>query len=96
MRKILCFNCHQWSTQSDRCEHCQTILSRELKEKIKEEEELRLNPPKPPSKFKLFIERLKNSKNPVIKVIYYILLSIYLFYIGIMMVIMYIISMVTG
>ncbi|HLW40443.1 MAG TPA: hypothetical protein VKX31_08635 [Brumimicrobium sp.] len=96
MKKVLCFHCSKWSVQPEICEHCDQIISRRLEKEIQQKEIDRLTPPKPPSRIKKAMEYLKNSKNPLLKAIYYILVSISLLYIGIMMLIMYIISMATG
>lgn len=96
MRKALCFHCSKWSTNPEVCEHCHQIISRSLKREIEQKKIDKLTPPQPPSKIKKALEYLKQSKNPLLKILYYILVSISLIYVGIMMLIMYIISMVTG
>lgn len=96
MKKVLCHNCKQWSTTPQECEHCGHILCRVLQEEIVEQEIARNTPPEPPSKLKKAMDYLKNSKNPFLKVLYYILMSIWLIYVGFMLIIMYFISFATG
>jgi hypothetical protein len=60
MKKALCFQCKQWSTDTKICEHCGYIISREVKEEIKRKEEEKITPPKPPS----FLAKAMNYLNP--------------------------------
>ncbi|HLV41295.1 MAG TPA: hypothetical protein VKY37_03360 [Brumimicrobium sp.] len=96
MKKALCFQCKQWSSDTKICEHCGYIISQEVKDEIKREEELKLNPPKPPSKLVKAFHYLKASKNPFLKFLYYILMGIWMVYVGIVMVIMYIGAAIAG
>lgn len=95
-KKALCLQCREWSSDTHVCEHCGYIISQEKKDEIKEEEELRLNPPKPPSKLKRAMEYLRTSKNPLLRVLYYILMGIWMLYAGIVMIIMYLAASVVG
>ena len=96
MKKALCFQCKQWSSDTKVCEHCGYIISQEVKDEMKREEELILNPPKPPTKLVKAFNYLKASKNPFLKVLYYILMGIWAIYVGIVMVIMYIGAAIAG
>lgn len=96
MKKALCFQCKQWSSNPDVCEHCSNFISQVVKDEIKREEELKLNPPKPPSRLRKFIEYLRTSKNPFLKILYYIFMGIWMFYAGIVMTIMYIAAAASG
>lgn len=96
MKKALCFQCQQWSSDTKVCEHCGYIISQEVKEENERKEYEKLNPPKPPSKLKRAMEFLRTSKNPFYKVLYYILMGIWAFYAGIVMIIMYIGAAIAG
>lgn len=96
MKKALCFQCKQWSSDTKVCEHCGYIISQEVKDEIKREEELKLNPPKPPSKLAKAMEYLRVSKNPFLKILYYILMAIWGVYVVIVMIIMYIGAAIAG
>ncbi|WP_107038961.1 hypothetical protein [Brumimicrobium mesophilum] len=89
-KKALCMQCRQWSEDAKVCEHCGYIISREVKEEIEKKEYDRLNPPKPPSKLRKAMEYLRTSKNPFLKLLYYIIMGVWMIYAGIVMVIMYI------
>lgn len=95
-KKALCMQCRQWSYDTNVCEHCGYIISQQKKDEIEREEYDKLNPPKPPSKLKRAMEYLRTSKNPLLKVLYYILMGIWMFYAGIVMIVMYIASMAAG
>jgi hypothetical protein len=95
-KKALCMQCREWSNDTKVCEHCGYIISQEIKDEIKQKEYEKLNPPKPPSKLKKAMDYLRTSKNPFLKVIYYILMGIYFVYVGIVMIIMYIASAAVG
>lgn len=96
MKKALCFQCKEWSSDTKVCEHCGYIISQEVKDEIKRKEELKLNPPKPPSKLEKAFTYLKNSDNIFLKIIYYILMTIWTIYAGIVMIIMYLAASVVG
>jgi hypothetical protein len=96
MKKALCYQCKQWSSDTKVCEHCDYIISQEVKDEIKRKEELKLNPPKPPSKLAKAMEYLRKSKNPFLKLFYYILMGIWMLYAGIVVIIMYIASAAAG
>lgn len=96
MKKALCFHCKKWSSDTKVCEHCGFIISQEVKDEIKQKEHDRLHPPKPPSKLKRALEYLRTSKNPFLRLIYYVLMGIWMLYAGIVMIIMYIASMAAG
>lgn len=96
MKKALCFQCRQWSNDTKICEHCDLIISQELKDEIKRKEKEKLYPPKPPSGLARALDYLRTSSNPILKLIYYILMTIWFIYVGIIMLIMYIASSVVG
>ena len=96
MKKALCFQCNQWSNDTNICEHCGYIISQEIKDEIKRKEKAKLHPPKPPSAIERAMNYLKTSPNPILKLIYYILMTIWFIYVGIVMLIMYIASSVIG
>lgn len=95
-KKALCMQCRQWSYDTNVCEHCGYIISQEVKDEIKRKEYEKLNPPKPPGWLARSMEYLRTSKNPFLKLIYYILMGIYMIYAGIVMIIMYLAASVVG
>lgn len=95
-KKALCMQCREWSNDTNICEHCGYIISQEVKDEIKQKEYDKLNPPKPPSWLARAMEYLRTSKNPILKLIYYILMGIYFVYAGIVMIIMYLAASVVG
>jgi predicted anti-sigma-YlaC factor YlaD len=90
MKKALCFQCQKWSSDTKICEHCEYIISQEVKDEIKHQEYLKENPPKPPSKLARAMEYMRTSRNPILKLIYYVLMGVYMIYVGIVVIIMYI------
>lgn len=96
MKKALCFQCQKWSNDTKICEHCGAVISQELKDDIQRKEKAKLNPPKPPSALERAFNYLKSSTNPILKMIYYILMTIWFIYVGIVMFIMYLASLVVG
>ena len=95
-KKALCMQCREWSYDTNVCEHCGYIISQQVKDEIKQKEYDKLNPPKPPSWLAKSMEYLRTSKNPFLKLIYYILMGIYMIYAGIVMIIMYLAASVVG
>lgn len=96
MKKALCFQCREWSNDTEVCEHCGAIISRELKDEIKRKEKAKLTPPKPPSVLEKAFNKLKTSSNPFLKIIYYLLMTVWIVYVGIVMLVMYLASSVIG
>jgi len=95
-KKALCLQCREWSSNTDVCEHCGYVISQEVKDEIVRKEYERLNPPKPPSWLARTMDKLRTSKNPFLKLIYFILMGIYMLYAGIVMIIMYIAASAVG
>jgi len=96
MKKALCFQCKQWSSDANICEYCEYIIHQAEKDKIKQKEEDKINPPKPPSFLSRAMDYLKTSKNLLFRLLYYILMSIWGIYVGIVMLILYIIASVVA
>jgi methionyl-tRNA synthetase len=71
-----CPNCSTWNKDEDYCTNCGTVLSPQIIEELREEarEERRKN--KPPTKFDLFLERWKNSKYFLLRVLYHIVYGV--------------------
>ncbi|RFC55631.1 hypothetical protein [Brumimicrobium aurantiacum] len=95
-KKALCLNCRQWSFDIHVCEHCGYIISQAAKDEIKQKEYNKLNPPKPPSKLRRAMEYLRTSKNPLLKLLYYLLMGVWMIYVGLVMSIMYIAAAASG
>lgn len=96
MKKALCFQCQKWSSDTKFCEHCEYIISQEVKDEIKQKEYDKLYPPKPPSKFAKAIEYMRVSRNPLLRLIYILLMGIYMIYVGIIMIMLYISASAVG
>ncbi len=95
-KKALCLQCREWSYDTNICEHCGYIISQEVKDEIEREEYERLNPPKPPSWLARTMEFLRTSKNPFLKLIYYLLMAIWGIYAIIVLIIMYVGAAIAG
>ncbi len=79
--KIKCSNCGHFNTNSDYCEKCGELINPKLKRELsdqkrvddREEEERN----RKQSKFELFIERNRNHKNILIRLVFQLLYGIW-------------------
>ncbi|MGJ8661621.1 MAG: hypothetical protein ACSHXL_06260 [Bacteroidota bacterium] len=78
-----CPNCHSWNGENDNCINCGYLLSPELIEIKREEirEEIRQTKPLPP--MDIFLEKWKNSRFWLLRILYKIIRTIAFIFLGI-------------
>ncbi|MDX1446784.1 hypothetical protein [Lishizhenia sp.] len=89
MKQVLCKSCKQWSTDEFNCEHCGNLLNEQI---IREEKYIAkhgIQKPKPPGKLAVFFEKSRNSKNPFVRLLYYIVMGIWGIYVGLVVFMLY-------
>ncbi|MEX2485723.1 MAG: hypothetical protein WED10_14215 [Brumimicrobium sp.] len=96
MKQIRCQNCGKWSSKTDYCEHCNEPLSEDKKEEVTREKSGKIKKPEPPGKLAAFFEYTRTSKNPLLRLLYYIVMSIWGIYVGLVVIIMYIVVAASG
>lgn len=96
MKQVRCPNCQKWSSKHEECEFCGEILNVEKKEKIKLKKEGKIIKPEPPGKLERFFEYARNSKNPLLRLLYIVILSLWGIYVGFVVLIMYIVVAASG
>lgn len=96
MKQVLCPNCKKWSSNTEECEHCGEVLNTEKREEIKKKKEGKIEKPEPPGKLQKFLEYTRTSKNPFLKLLYFITISIWTIYVGLVVLIMYIAVAASG
>jgi hypothetical protein len=96
MKQVRCPNCHKWSSNSEKCEFCGELLNTEKKEQIRLEKEGKIIKPRPPGKLKAFFEYTRTSRNPFLRLLYFITISIWGIYVGLVILIMYIVVAASG
>ena len=78
-----CSKCQTWNNDESHCLNCNElidpVLIEEEREKIREE----VRNSKPPTKLDLFIDRWKNSKYLILRILYKILYSIAVIFVSI-------------
>lgn len=72
-----CSNCGTWNTNEARCTNCGTALTAELQREERIQKEKKRIEVRPPDFVTAYGERLKNSKNPLLKGLYYIGFSVW-------------------
>lgn len=91
-----CLNCGTWNKANDFCTNCGSSISPqqitkeriEAREKEKREEK--------PSGVNVFLKKLKKSKNPFIKVTYYVLASLWAVYMFLLASVLYLSAVSNG
>lgn len=96
MKQVKCPNCHEWSSQEDICGHCGSALGREQRELEKSGGEVKVTAPEPPGRLQQFFEYAQKSKNPFVKLLYFIVMSIWGVYVGLVVLILYIAVAASG
>ncbi len=96
MKQVKCPNCHEWSSKSDSCEYCGATINREQRALEKSGDDSKITAPKPPGKLQRFFDYAQKSKNPFVKLLYYIIISIWGVYVGLVVLILYIAVAASG
>jgi hypothetical protein len=95
--KRKCPSCSTWNTKGEhRCKTCGVALQAELiiEEEYHAREKKRLERPR--TKLDELVESLKGSRNPLVRILYFIVYSIWLVYIGILGFILWLIAWTPG
>jgi len=96
MKQVKCPNCQKWSSNTEVCENCGEILSQSKKEEIQQKKEGKIKKPEPPGKLQQFFEYTRTSKNPFLRLLYFITISIWGIYVGFVVLIMYLVVAASG
>lgn len=96
MKQVKCPNCQKWSSNIEQCEHCGTTINREKRALEKPGIERKISAPEPPGKLQQFFEYAQKSKNPFVKLLYFIIMSIWGVYVGLVVLILYIAVAASG
>lgn len=92
-----CKACGTWNKKNvDHCISCGILISpekieQERRDAYEKEQQLR-----PPNKVDLWLERISNSKNPFVKVFYYIFYSIWFILMGLITIVIYLVAGTPG
>ncbi len=96
MKQVKCPNCHKWSSNTETCKHCGATINREKRALEKSGDDRKISAPKPPGKLQQFFEYAQQSKNPFVKLLYFIIMSIWGVYVGLVVLILYIAVAASG
>jgi ribosomal protein L32 len=96
MKQAKCPTCNEWSQNTEICEHCGSAISREKQELEYREKHNIVSKPDPPGALQRFFEYGQKSNNPFVKLLYYIVLSIWGVYVGIVVIMLYIAAAAAG
>lgn len=96
MKQVKCPHCHKWSSNPEICEHCGKAISREKRELEKSGGKKKVSAPEPPGKLQQFFEYAQKSNNPFVKLLYYVVVSIWGLYVGLVVIILYIAVAASG
>jgi hypothetical protein len=96
MKQAKCTTCNEWSQNTEICDKCGAAISREKQELEYREKNNIVAKPEPPGALQRFFEYGQKSKNPFVKLLYYIVLSVWGVYVGIIVIILYIAAAAAG
>lgn len=91
-----CKSCKTWNKDNDNCINCGALISPGLIEIIRVRKRERKRENIPPSSLDIFLEKWKNSKFFLFRVIYYILYSIISVFFAIVAFITYIVGVISA
>lgn len=91
-----CSHCGEWNGNQDFCTQCGKPLSpaEVRKEELKKWKPMWVRTE--PTAIDLFLERIKQSRNPVVKLIYYAMYSIWVAYLAILSFFMFLVAITPG
>ncbi|PHR50028.1 MAG: hypothetical protein COA32_02530 [Fluviicola sp.] len=96
MKQVRCPNCQKWSSNTEACEFCGEVLNVEKREEIRQRKEGGIKKPEPPGRLQQFLEYTRTSKNPLLRLLYFLTISIWGIYVGFVVLIMYIAVAASG
>ena len=96
MKQVRCPHCQEWSSSIEKCDHCGKPISRESRELEKTGGVRKIAKPEPPGKLQRFFEYAQQSKNPFVKLLYFIVMSLWGVYVGLVVLILYIAVAASG
>lgn len=82
MAQRKCSKCQHWNEGKDYCEKCQTALSAKAMSEERDLLRVEAEKNKPKDKLQLWIEKIKNHKNLLVRLTYNFLYSIWAIYMG--------------
>lgn len=96
MKQVLCKSCGNWSTDPQQCEHCKNLLNEvELREKEFDRKH-GISKPKPPGKLQKFFDKSRNSRNPFIRLLYYVVMGVWGIYVSLVVFMLYLAIAASG
>ncbi|MFT7155026.1 MAG: hypothetical protein ACI8Q1_000025 [Parvicella sp.] len=96
MKQRKCDNCNVWNTDSIRCEACNhPLIAEELHREFVEHLDKEFDN-KEKSKFEIFVNKMKESSNVLVKGTYYFFFSLWTIYMFIVSVFVFIIATTPG
>ncbi len=78
-----CPSCGNWNTDQDYCSTCNTILSPEIIEEKREEKREHRRLTTPPSSADIFLAKWKNHRFWVLRILYKIVYTVFVIFVGI-------------
>ena len=79
----LCPSCKTWNLDQDFCTKCKTLLSPEIIEVKREEEREHRRLTTPPSSMDIFLDKWKNNRFWVLRILYKIVYTVFVIFVGI-------------
>lgn len=91
-----CLYCNTWNKANDFCINCGKAISPAQLNKERLIEKTEKDKQNVPTKFDLFLAKIKTNTNPFIKIVYYILASVWAVYVLILGIILYLAAATPG
>lgn len=92
-----CRHCGTWNKDEEYCTNCGNLLNPEkIRRKENAEKEKKRLLLRKPNQLDTWLENFSNSKNPLVKVLYHILNTVWIIFAAIGGFIIYIVAMVSG
>ena len=91
-----CPNCGHWNKDEDFCENCGSPISPKEVEKeraVAREKKLAV---RKPNKVDIWLEKIKESKNPFVKFVYYVVGGVWFVIMSIMVAVLYLVAGTPG
>lgn len=78
-----CPSCGTWNLDQDYCTECKTVLSPEIIEEKREEDREHRRLTTPPSSMDIFLDKWKNNRFWVLRILYKIVYTVFVIFVGI-------------